>query len=278
MKVGYLQFKPELGKPKRNLEKVSDLISKENFDLLVLPELANSGYLFGEREELRHVSENPDTGKFCNMLKRISKEKDAYIVSGFCESVKEDNREIYFNSSILVYPNGEFRVYRKTHLFYDECDFFEPGNTGFWVYEIFNKKFGFVKIGMMICYDWIYPEAARSLALRGADIICHPSNLVMPYCQAAMFTRALENRVYTITANRVGKDINGEKSLEFTGESVILNPKGEYLARGSKDKEEITFIKINPELSRDKHINEKNDLFAERRDHFYKVRDKRSEI
>ncbi len=90
-----------------------------------------------------------------------------------------------------------------------------------------------------------------------------------------MFTRALENRVYTITANRVGKDINGEKSLAFTGESVILNPKGEYLARGSKDKEEITFIKINPELSRDKHINEKNDIFAERRDHFYKVRDKR---
>lgn len=276
MKAGYLQFKPELGKPKSNIEKVQEFISKEDFDLLVLPELANSGYLFAEREELKNVSENPDTGKFCGMLKRISKEKDAYIVSGFCESVKEADKEIYFNSSILVYPNGEFRVYRKTHLFYDEQKFFEPGNTGFWVYEIYNKKFGFVKIGMMICYDWIYPEAARSLALRGADIICHPSNLVMPYCQAAMFSRALENHVYTITANRVGKDINGEKSLDFTGESVILNPKGEYLARGSKEKEEITFIKINPELARDKHINEKNDIFAERRDHFYKVRDKRN--
>jgi predicted amidohydrolase len=277
MKAGYLQFKPELGKPKRNIEKVNDLISKEDFDLLVLPELANSGYLFDEREELKSVSENPDTGKFCNMLKKISKEKDAYIVSGFCESVKEENKEIYFNSSILVYPNGEFRVYRKTHLFYDESKFFEPGNTGFWVYEIYNKKFGFVKIGMMICYDWIYPEAARSLALRGAEIICHPSNLVMPYCQTAMFTRALENHVFTITANRVGKDVNGDKSMEFTGESVILNPKGEYLARGSKDKEELFFTKINPELSRDKHINEKNDIFAERRDHFYKVRDKRNE-
>ncbi|MFA5010843.1 MAG: nitrilase-related carbon-nitrogen hydrolase [Ignavibacteria bacterium] len=276
MKVGYLQFKPEFAKPKKNIEKVGDLISSEDFDLLVLPELANSGYLFGEKGELKHVSENPDTGKFCSMLKRISKEKDAYIVSGFCESIKEDNKEIYFNSSILVYPNGEFRVYRKTHLFYDEKSFFEPGNTGFWVYEIFNENFGFVKIGMMICFDWIYPEAARSLALRGADIICHPSNLVMQYCQTAMFTRALENHVYTITANRVGEDINGEKSLNFTGESVILNPKGEYLARGSKEKEEITFIKINPELARDKHINEKNDIFAERRDHFYKVRDKRN--
>lgn len=275
MKAGYLQFKPELGKPKRNIEKVEDLISKEDFDLLVLPELANSGYLFNDIKELKAVSENPDTGKFCGMLKRISREKDAYIVSGFSESVQEEGREIYFNSSILVYPTGEFRVYRKTHLFFDEKNFFEPGNTGFWVYEIFNKKFGFVKIGMMICYDWIYPEAARSLALRGADIICHPSNLVMPYCQQAMFTRALENRVYTITANRIGKDINAGKELEFTGESVILNPKGEYLVHGSKDKEELAFVKINPELARDKFINEKNDIFAERRDHFYKVRDKR---
>ncbi len=269
MKTGYLQFKPELGKPKRNTEKVESFISEESFDLLVIPELANSGYLFHEKEELINVSENPDTGKYCKMLKRMSKEKNAYIVSGFCESSTEEEGKVYYNSSILVYPDGEFRIYRKTHLFYDEKKIFKPGNTGFWVYDIYSEKFGTVKLGMMICFDWIFPEAARTLALRGADIICHPSNLVMPYCQNAMFTRALENRVYTITSNRIGRDTNGETSVEFTGESVIVNPKGEYLSRASKDKEELIFVKINPELSRNKFVNEKNNIFEDRRELFY---------
>ncbi len=270
MKIGYLQFKPELGKPKQNTDKVESFICEEKFDLLVIPELANSGYLFQEKDELKKVSENPENGKFCAMLKKISKTKNAHIVAGFCEEAAQDGEKIYYNSSILVFPDGEYRIYRKTHLFCDEKKIFNPGNTGFWVYDIYNKKFGVVKIGMMICFDWIFPEPARTLALRGADIICHPSNLVMPYCQNAMFTRSLENHVYTITANRIGKDVNGENSLEFTGESVVLSPKGEYLARGSKDKEEIKFVNINPELSKNKFINGKNDLFADRREHFYK--------
>jgi len=90
MKVGYLQFKPELGKAERNLERVESYISKEKFDLLVIPELANSGYLFKEREELGKVSENPDTGNYCNMLKRMSKEKNAYIISGFVMTFVEN--------------------------------------------------------------------------------------------------------------------------------------------------------------------------------------------
>ncbi|MFZ4590058.1 MAG: nitrilase-related carbon-nitrogen hydrolase [Ignavibacteria bacterium] len=269
MKVGYLQFKPELGKAKRNLEKVESLISKETFDLLVLPELANSGYLFKEKEELKTVSENPETGKYCQMLKRLSKDKNAYIVSGFCESSKEDNDEVFYNSSILVFPDGEYRIYRKTHLFFNEKKLFKPGNTGFWVYDIFIKKFGVVKIGMMVCFDWIFPESARTLALRGADIICHPSNLVMPYCQNAMFTRAIENRVYTITANRIGNDVNGKEKLAFTGESVIISPGGEYLSRAPTDTEEIFFTVINPESARNKCINEKNNIFEDRRELFY---------
>jgi len=269
MKIGYLQFGPELGKAKRNLEKVESFIAKDSFDLLVIPELANSGYLFNEPEELGKVSENPDTGKYCNMLKRMSKEKNAYIVSGFCESATEEGGKVYYNSSILVYPDGEFRIYRKTHLFLNEKKFFKPGNTGFWVYDIYNKKFGTVKLGMMVCFDWIFPEAARTLALRGADIICHPSNLVMSYCQNAIFTRALENRVFTVTANRTGKDVNGGNSIEFTGESTIVSPKGEYISRASKDKEEIVFVKINPELSRNKFINEENNIFDDRRESFY---------
>ncbi len=269
MKIGYLQFKPSLKKPKENIEKVESIISNGKYDLIVLPELANSGYLFEDKKELLKVSENPDDGKFCNMLKKVSKNKKAYIVSGFCETAIEEEGRVFYNSAILVFPDGEFRIYRKTHLFYDEKKFFKPGNTGFWVYDINIKKLGLIKIGMMVCFDWYFPESARTLSLRGADIICHPSNLVMPYCQNAMFTRALENNVYTITANRIGKDKNGEKSLEFTGESVILSPRGEYLSRASKDKEEIVFVEINPLLSRNKRINESNDIFEDRRELFY---------
>jgi predicted amidohydrolase len=121
----------------------------------------------------------------------------------------------------------------------------------------------------MVCFDWIFPEAARTLALRGADIICHPSNLVMSYCQNAMFTRALENRVFTITANRTGKDVNGENRIEFTGESIIVSPKGEYISRASKDKEELVFVNIDPGLSRNKYISDKNNIFDDRRELFY---------
>jgi predicted amidohydrolase len=84
-----------------------------------------------------------------------------------------------------------------------------------------------------------------------------------------MFTRALENRVFTVTANRTGKDVNGGNSIEFTGESTIVSPKGEYISRASKDKEEIVFVKINPELSRNKFINEENNIFDDRRESFY---------
>ncbi|MEZ4690386.1 MAG: nitrilase-related carbon-nitrogen hydrolase [Ignavibacteria bacterium] len=89
---------------------------------------------------------------------------------------------------------------------------------------------------MMICFDWFFPETARTLALKGAQIICHPSNLVMAYCQTAMFTRALENRVFTITANRIGYDVRENKELFFTGESVIVSLKVNISAEAAKTK------------------------------------------
>lgn len=269
MKIGYLQFKPELHSTSVNTEKVSDFITGTEFDLLVIPELANSGYLLSSVDELIKISENPDNGKYCAVLKKISREKNACIVSGFCESTKDGNQDVYYNSSILVFPDGKYRIYRKTHLFYNEKNYFQPGNTGFWVYDVPSEKYGVVKIGMMICFDWIYPEAARTLALRGAQIICHPSNLVMPYCQNSMYARALENHVFTITANRIGTDTIGKDSVSFTGGSVILNPKGDYLSRASADKEEINIVEINPDDAKNKFINDKNNLFDERREMFY---------
>ncbi len=264
MKAGCLQFNPEFGNLDANINKIEQLVNDKDFDLLVIPELANSGYLFSDIKELDELSEEIPNGKFCKALKKLSSDKNAYFISGICEK----NNGKYYNSSILAHPSGEINTYRKIHLFYEEKLWFSPGDLKLKVYSI-SGKFGGVKIGMMICYDWFYPETARILALNGAQIICHPSNLVMPYCQNAMFTRALENQVFTITANRTGKEKNKNKELLFTGESVILSPRGEYLYRGSVEGEECAIIEIDPEEALNKDLNSFNNIFKDRREEFY---------
>ncbi len=268
MITGYLQFEPLLCKPNENIAKVKELITKEknDFDLLVLPELANSGYLFTSNEEAISSSEETSTGDFCMELKEIASSRNAFIVSGLCERAGVK----LYNSSVLVTPHGEIQTYRKTHLFYEEKLWFSPGDTGLEVFEI-NGKFGKVKVGMMICFDWIFPEAARTLALKGAQIIAHPSNLVLEYCQRAMFTRAVENRVFAITANRIGTEKNNGKELYFTGKSVIVDTKGKYLSEGSIDKEEISIVEIDPKDALDKDITSANNIFKDRREVFYKI-------
>lgn len=265
MKAGFLQFKPEFGKPEKNIGRIKELISNAEFDLLVLPELANTGYLFTDKSELEELSEEIESSKFCDELKKICMENNAYIVSGISERCKDK----FYNSSVLVSPEGNIITYRKIHLFDREKLWFTPGDTPLQVHEINIAEHGKVKIGMMICFDWIFPETARTLALKGAQIICHPSNLVMSYCQTAMFTRALENHVFTITANRTGTENRGNKELTFTGESVIVNTRGKYLCRGGKDTEEICLAEIDPAEALNKNISENNDLFKDRREEFY---------
>ncbi len=173
---------------------------------------------------------------------------------------------IFYNSAILVYPDGKIKVYRKVHLFFEEKLFFEPGNLGFPVFEVKG-----VKVGMMVCFDWVFPEATRSLALGGAEIIAHPANLVLPYCQDAMITRSIENRVFTITANRTGKDVRGDKELSFTGKSQIVSPSGERVLEFEGEEEGIKVIEIEPAMARDKNITEYNDLFRDRRPGVYRA-------
>ena len=93
----------------------------------------------------------------------------------------------------------------------------------------------------MICFDWFFPETARSLALLGADIIAHPANLVLPYCQKAMITRCLENRVFAVTANRIGQEKRGEDDFQFTGASQIISYDGKVLSSAPNDKIFVDF-------------------------------------
>jgi predicted amidohydrolase len=157
-------------------------------------------------------------------------------------------------------------TYRKLHLFDREKLLFLPGDRSPEVQYIKG-----VKIGIMICFDWIFPETMRVLSLSGAQIICHPSNLVLSYCQQAMLTRCLENNVFAITANRFGTERRPHGSLRFTGKSQIVAPRGILLHRACSQKEQLTVIEIDPQLARNKKITNHNDLFKDRRNELYGI-------
>jgi predicted amidohydrolase len=171
----------------------------------------------------------------------------------------------YFNSAIIVGSTGFIGCYRKTHLFFEETVFFTSGDTGFQVWDI-----GAAKLGVMVCFDWFYPEAARTLALKGAEVIAHPSNLVLPHCPEAMVTRCLENRVFSVTANRTGSEARGGKPpLTFIGQSEIVTPRGQVLHRAGREQDELTVVEIEPAEARSKRLNEYNDLLKDRRSSYY---------
>jgi predicted amidohydrolase len=259
MDVAIVQFRPEFGDVPRNLARIGELLSARDADLFVLPELALSGYLFESPEEALSLSQTPDARDF-DAISGIASDKGAAVVVGFAERAGS----AVFNSSLLIAPDGSRTTYRKIQLFWGEKAVFRPGDRAPTTVEV-----GGVRLGMMICFDWIFPEVARSLALQGADILCHPSNLVLPYCQEAMVTRCIENRVFAITANRIGTEERGGRRLTFTGLSEIVAPSGEILVRATPDREEVLVVAIDPMAAREKAITPTNDVLADRRPELY---------
>lgn len=256
MKVGFLQTCPVFGKKTDNINNAITKIRQLDADLVVLPELFNTGYQFTSKKETLDLAEMIPGGQTTQALINVSKEKQIYIVAGVAE--RED--DCCYNSAILVGPSGFIGCYRKLHLFYHEKLWFESGNTGLKVYDVEQAR-----VGIMICFDWFFPEVARSLALQGADIICHPANLVLPYCPQAMITRCIENRVFAITANRIGVEKRSEEALTFIGTSQIVSTKGDLLYRASLDQEESIVVEINPKSALDKQVTPMNHLFHDRR-------------
>ena len=260
MRIGAVQFEPLFGDVDGNLELAGSLIMKTDADLLVLPELFNTGYLFTSREETVSLSEEIPHGRTTQMLCGMAKEKDIFITGG----IAEKSGDKIFNSAVLVSPDGYVGKYRKVHLFFEEKLWFDPGDEGFRVYDA-----GVCRVGVMICFDWFFPESMRALSLMGADIICHPSNLVMSFCQDAMKTRCLENHVFAITANRTGTESREGKSLYFTGGSQITGPDGMILFRAGEKSEEVGTAEIDVKSARDKELNIHNNLFTDRRPGYY---------
>lgn len=259
--IALVQFDPVRKNVKSNIKKIKHFLEGIKADLIVLPELSNSGYMYSSVDFLRPYTESNDGGgEFLSALRSIAMSTQGLIISGYAEN---DNDKLY-NSAAAVSPDGVIGNYRKVHLYSNEKDLFEPCDQGFKVVEWKN-----VKIGIMICFDWIFPEAARTLSLAGAQIIAHPANLVLPYCQKAMVTRSIENRVFTITANRIGKEELGKEALRFTGQSQMTSPDGDILFRGSRSKPTVHILSIDPEKALNKSISARNDLFEDRRTNAY---------
>jgi predicted amidohydrolase len=259
-RVAVVQTNPIFGELKKNIQDALDLMETAKADLYVLPELFNTGYNFIEQKELSALAEETD-GITCKMLCEFTKKHMCYIVYGFAE--KTDR---IYNSSSLIGPKGFIGVYRKVHLFYRENILFAPGNLGF---PVFDLPFG--KIGMMVCFDWFYPESARSLALKGVQLIAHPSNLVLPFCPDGMITRALENKMYTATAGRVGEENRGGIDLKFIGTSEIVTPDGKILCRLGEREPGLAVADIDLALADKKQINEYNHILKGRRPDQYSL-------
>jgi 5-aminopentanamidase len=261
MRIGVYQSDPVFGDVGANIEQAFKDLPAGEADLWVLPELFNTGYQFVSQEETLALAEEIPGGRTCRDMKELAANLSSILVFGMAERVEN----CCYNSAALVGPQGFIGVYRKAHLFFEEKEFFKPGDTGFQVFDV-----GWAKIGIMICFDWFFPETARVLSLLGADILCHPSNLVLPFCQKAMVTRSLENAVYSVTANRVGTEARGGKEpLAFTGGSQILGPSGRILS-GLNDREKgWAVVEIHVEEARNKKITVHNDRFQDRRPEFY---------
>jgi predicted amidohydrolase len=260
MRAGFIQFTPVLGDIDQNILKICKLVDKIDADVVVLPELCNTGYHFTSRQEVQALAEEIPFGKTTETLCRLAKTRDTHIIAGLIERSGDQ----CYNASVLVGPAGYIATYRKIHLFFEETLWFDPGDREPAVHDI-----EICRVGLMICFDWIFPETVRILALKGADVICHCSNLVLPHCQEAMVTRCLENRVFAVTANRTGTETREGKSLHFTGKSQITGPDGSILYRGGESTEESVAVEMDPTLARNKAINPYNDAFGSRRIEYY---------
>ena len=262
VRVGFYQYDPQFGEVAKNLDTVTTKLQQADADLIVLPELFATGYQFVSQQEVQHLAEPVPGGQTTDRLVEIAKRRRMHIVAGLPEKTANG----CYNSAVVVGPSGFLGCYRKTHLYYEETLFFTPGDSGFHVWDI-----GLAKIGVIICFDWYYPEAARSLAVQEADILCHPSNLVLPNCPDSMPVRCLENRIFAVTCNRIGSEARGGKDrLTYIGQSEVITPKGLIQYRASRDGEDLAIVDIDPTEARNKSLNRYNDLLRDRRCTLYK--------
>jgi len=259
MKIATVQFSPALKDVDASVGRAIPLAEEaidQGAELLILPELADTGYDLGSRGTALELGSSVDENPLIQALARTCAASDRHAVTGICE--RDGDRA--YNSAVLIGPDGPMGRYRKIHLFMNEKDIFTPGDAPPMVLDA-----GPIRVGMLVCFDWMFPEVWRSLALDGADVVCHPSNLVLPYAQQAALVHALVNRYYVATANRIG----AEGELAFTGGSQIAGPDGKPMTSSPAGEPHVASAEIRIRESRNKAITPRNDAIADRRPELY---------
>jgi predicted amidohydrolase len=239
-------MEPHLFEKKRNLDRVSELLGMaalRGAKLVVFPECAITGYVFGSREEAMPLAE-PVPGPSTEALADLCAQRDVHAVVGLLET---DGEHLY-NAAALVGPQGVVGTYRKVHLPYLGVDrFADRGSGPFRVYDT-----PLAKIGLLICYDANFPEACRVLALGGAEIIALPTNWPTGRDKVPAYivnSRALENKVHFLACDRVGT----ERNFSFIGLSKIASATGDTLASADTF-EEVLYADLDLEQARNKNI------------------------
>jgi predicted amidohydrolase len=245
-KIAGVQMDCHLGNKSRNLEAIRSQLREaagQGARLVIFPECALTGYCFESKAEAwRHAELLP--GPSSDTLAADCRALGVYAVVGLLERAGD----ALFNACVLVGPPGLVATYRKIHLPYLGVDrFTTPGDRPFAVHDL-----GGLRVGMTICYDGSFPEAARVLMLLGADLIVLATNWPTGAISSARYVvqaRAVENLVYFAAVNRVGE----ERGFHFIGMSRLIDCHGELLAAG-KGAEEILYAEIDPTQARAKHI------------------------
>ena len=230
-RLALAQLDPAPGDVAANLEKIKSAAHSAHgagAHVLMFPELFLSGIPSSDMYEKASLP----AGELGRELAGLTAETRLDLLVGFCEKGDADQR--LYNSAMYVTQAGQVvALYRKTHLFSDEYLVFAQGDRLF----TFPTQYGLA--GILICFDIEFPETARSLALRGAQIIYAPTANMVPYLpqqQAYARARACENHVFVAVCNRIGKS----PSHEFFGHSLVASPLGQILCEGGEGEEMLT--------------------------------------
>jgi N-carbamoylputrescine amidase len=268
--IACLQMQPRFGDVAANVAHSLELIeaaAERGAGLVVLPELANTGYMFATREEALAVAEEIPAGPTVAAWAAIAQRRRLHLVAGICEK----SGQKLFNSAVVIGPAGYIGTFRKVHLWNEENLFFEPGDLGF---PVFHTPIG--RIGVAICYDGWFPETYRLCALQGADIVCVPTNWVpIPgqaedrQAMANLLTMgaAHSNSLFVACADRVGI----ERGQPFEGQSLIVSYTGWPVAGpASRENEEIILAEVDlGEARRRRNWNAFNQVLRDRRTDVY---------
>lgn len=255
MIVGSLQMNVKKNDKEANLAAVEKFIDTKA-DLVVLPELFSTGYFFETREEIEAIAEVVPKGETTKRLIEIAKKKSCSIVGTLVE--KEGDR--LYITAVVVGPTGYLGKHRKRHLTNDEVLVYSCGETS----EVYN--IGGCKIGIVVCFEGWFPESARELMVKGAQVICHTALIMSEKTVDIMRTRAIENKVYVIIANAMNTETYKDKVISFRGDSRVIDYNGNILVNAEKE-EKLILTEIDESKTKHKDLEDCSDLIKEIKKH-----------